>query len=399
MMRMIGQSYAPRTASMTKVISATLIAAIFSGSVAQAADCTAIFQDVSDKLVAFQDKSTSTGKGVKDDYTAATNSSYAKSILDAFEALNKNSKQAMDLVGQGYDLASQAGLMSEGQIQKALPPAVPITMSNAVALAQAAADEDKTKLDVAQLRCDQNTEDAALGAWLDQQSSDVQSAYRSTKRDICKAVHILAELQDAREKLNDIRQNGYPLFFLHVKEKKTFASSYKRTIQFKVDLRMYPTYPDSVDVKGEDQEFLLGKLDGIRLSYNSYFKWSDDNWTKLNLYQAFVRDTRKDDYICLPPKISLGSASVELCVKVGEVTTSKATVHAKAKFRYKSDTKSIGLGSTNIPAPFGYLAKVSDMKEKKMQELQSKLVRRMADLLGVHSDLLDKAAQWKNTCS
>jgi len=365
----------------------------------QAADCSALLEDVSKKFTAFQGAVDGDSKGAQDDYVAASSKSYAQTVFDNFDALNSKAAKASELVGQGYDLSKQIGLMSEGQIQKSLPPVVTVTMANAVALSQAAADAENTKIDLAQLRCDQNTEDAALGSWLNGQSSSVQNTYSSTKRSTCKMVHLLSELQDARNKLDDIRKNGYPIFYLAAKEKKTFAGSYKRTIQFKVDLRMYPVYPDGNGVNGDDQEFLLGDIEGIRLSYNSYFKWSDDPWTTLNLYQAFVSDSRQDDYRCLPPKIKVGGAEVELCVKVDAASSSKITVHSKAKFRYKGDTKTIGLGSTDVPAPFGYLSKVSDMKEKKMQQLQQKFVNRLANVMGVHSELLDKAKQWANVCS
>src|SRR3546814_5126890 len=89
----------------------------------------------------------------------------------------------------------------------------------AVELAQAALDEENSKLDIAQLRCNQSTEDAALSAFLAQADSGTVSNFKSAKYNACKAVQILADLQDKREKLNDFRTNGYPLFFLHAKEK------------------------------------------------------------------------------------------------------------------------------------------------------------------------------------
>lgn len=381
---------------------AMFTAAILSLSVttfSQAADCPTAHSDVNAHIPKLQSAVSSETKGGRDDFSAATSSSYSKKIYDAFNTLNKNASQSTALVNKAYDLSRNSGVMKEGQMQTKMPPSVTISMSNATQLAQAAANESNTKLDLAQLRCDQNTEDAALGAFLSQAGSATQTTYRDTKLEACKIVHVLAELQDARQKLNDIRKNGYPIFFLHVKQKKRFAHDHERTIQLKVDLRMYPTYPSSSSVKGADQQVLLGQINGINLSYNSYFKWSDDSWTTLNLFQQRMGDSRRDDYKCIPPKISLGSASVELCVKMDNFTENSLTVHAQGKFRYKGDNHTIQLGSTNIPAPFGYLAKVSDMKEKKMQDLQAKLAKRLGSVMGVHTDLLDKSSQWKNVCS
>src|SRR3546814_14657780 len=109
-----------------------------------------------------------------------------------------------------------------------MPPVVTNTMSNAVELAQAALDEENSKLDIAQLRCNQSTEDAALSAFLAQADSGTVSNFKSAKYNACKAVQILADLQDTREKLNDFRTNGYTLFFLHAKEKKRFDRSEER---------------------------------------------------------------------------------------------------------------------------------------------------------------------------
>ena len=39
------------------------------------------------------------------------------------------------------------------------------------------------------------------------------------------------------------------------------------------------------------------------------------------------------------------------------------------------------------------------MKEKKMQDLQSKVADRIASLFGGFEDLKDKADEWKKSCS
>ena len=67
-----------------------------------------------------------------------------------------------------------------------------------------------------------------------------------------------------------------------------------RTIQIRVDLRMYPEYPE-----GANQDFLLGQLKGINLAYNSYFKWSDNSWTKLNLYEYLIGEGELRDLTLL----------------------------------------------------------------------------------------------------
>lgn len=366
---------------------------------AAANTCSAIADDVLSRLEKLADSAGKTEKTVKDDHAKTTSSDYSKDYFKKFEDLNKNAKEASQLVNKAFDIAGYTKPLSLGKWQDKMPPEVTITMNNAVELAQAALDEEKTKLDVAELRCGQNTEDAALGAYLDQASDSLVSQYKTTKKSACKIVHILADLQDKREKLNDFRKNGYPLFFLHVSDKKGFAGK-ERTVQLKVDLRMYPEYPSKPvnSTKLNGQPILLGTLEGIDLSYNSWFKFSDNNWTSLNLFQYIVDDTDQGE-VC-PTKIKVsGSVQAKLCVSVEDIEVDKIRVKVRGKFNYNNDWKAVSLGTHTIPAPFGYLADLSDMKEKKMQDLKKRLTDRLASLLGEHAEIIRKAQEWKEACS
>lgn len=354
--------------------------------------------DLKERLAQLSEKAQSEEKKARDDHAKTTSSDYSKNYFKKFDDLNKNAKEAADLINTAYDLTGYTKPLALGEQQTKLPPVVTNTMSNAVELAQAAMDEENTKLDIAELRCDQSTEDTALAAFLDQADSDTVSTYKTTKKNACRLVHILADLQDKREKLNDIRENGYPLFYLHAKEKKSFNGK-SRTIQLKVDLRMYPEYPDDPvnETKLNGQPILLGKLEGIDLSYNSYFKWSDNNWTKLNLFQYLISDTDKGE-VC-PTKIKItSSVKAKLCVSVEDIKSDSIKIKVRGKYNYNDDWSAVSLGTHTIPAPFGYLADLSDMKEKKMQDLQSKLVDRVASLLDQHADIVKKAEEWKKAC-
>jgi hypothetical protein len=363
-----------------------------------AGSCPVNLDDVKAKISSFANRADSEESGVKKDYEAATNKDYSKKFFDTFEQLNKAAKDSTQLVNTAYNLAGYTAPLPEGKIQTSLPPQVTLSMSNAMELAKAAADEDNTKLDIAQLRCNQNVEDAALAAALDQLDSNTVSKFKSAKTKACKVVHVLADLQDKKQKLDQIRKDGYPLFFLHAKDKKDFGGK-KRTIQLKADLRMYPIYPKNV-ADGKDQPFLLGKLEGIDLSYNSYFKFSDNNWSTLNLYQYFIGDTEKDE-LCMP-KINLtGSVKVATCVRVvdRDPNWNWIKVKVRAKYWYNDASSAVSLGERKVPAPFGYLAQLSDMKEKKMQDLKSKAVKRVSSMLGEYGDMIQKAQQWKESCS
>lgn len=365
---------------------------------AAAADCTTQAEDIKNRIVNLKKTVDDMSSKLQSDHSSATSSSYSKDYFAKFEDLNKNAAEAAALVNTTYDLNGFTKVLAEGQKQTKLPPKVTNTMSNAVELAQAAMNEDNTKLDLAQLRCDQSTEDTALSAYLSQADSNTVSTYKTAKKNTCKIVHVLADLQDKREKLNDIRENGYPLFFLHEKEKKSYDGK-SRTIQFKVDLRVYPEYPDNAGNNSNPtgQPILLGQIEKINLSYNSYFKWSDNNWTKLNLFQK-LKDEHAQSEFCWAKFDITSSVKAQLCSRVENMSTDSITVKSRAKFKYSGEDHAVSLGSVTVPAPFGYLADVSDMKEKKMQDLKSKAVDRIAALFGDFGAVKDKAEAWKKSC-
>lgn len=363
-------------------------------AVGSAESCPIPLDDVKAKIASFASKTDSEGSGVQKDFESATSRDYAKKFYDRLEQLNKAAKDTTQLINTGYDIAKHVKApLPEGQITT-MPPTVTITMNNAMQLAEAAANEDKTKIDIAQLRCNQNTEDAALAAALDKLDSNTVSKFKAAKTKACKIVHIVADLQDKKQKLDKIRTNGYPLFNLHAKDKKSFGGK-ERTIQLKADLRMYPIYSGA-----RDQPFLLGSLDGIDLSYNSYFKWSDNNWSTLNIYQYFIGDSSKEE-LCYPKIKLTSSVKVATCVRVKEKDSNLSwiKVAVRAKYWYNDSSSAVKLGDKKIPAPFGYLADLSDMKEKKMQDLKSKAVKRVSSVLGEYGDMVKKAQEWKDKCS
>jgi len=390
----------PLVSKGRQAASVAVILALLSVPAANAEDCTTNADAMREKISAFQKQAQDAYGTIQSEFGKSTSSSYSKDYFAKFEDLNKGAKEATDLVTKGYDIANYVKPLAEGTIRTTMPPVVTNTMSNAVELAQAALDEENSKLDIAQLRCNQSTEDAALSAFLAQADSGTVSSFKSAKYNACKAVQILADLQDKREKLNDFRTNGYPLFFLHAKEKKKF-DGHERTIQLKLDLRMYPIYPSkpkNVDRTG--QPILLGQIKGIDLSYNSYFKWSDNNWTTLNLYQYLIDETDQDE-ICAPPLDITSSVKAKLCTRVESISSDKTkiTLKSRAQFKYKGEWHGVSLGSRTIYAPFGYLADLSDRKEKKMDELQSKVAKRLASLLGDYGEMVEEAKKWQGSCA
>ena len=355
--------------------------------------CPIPIDDVKAAIESFASKASSEDSGAKADFKSTTGTDYANFYWDHFTNVNGSGDDTTKFVTKAYDLAKFSGALPEGQVQKSMPPSVSISMGNAMELAEAAADDANTKLDLAELRCDQNTEDAALAAALDQLDSGTVDKFRKAKKTACKLVHFAADLQDKKEQLDEIRTEGYPLFHLKAKNKVKFGDK-ERTIQIRADLRLYPEYPGSA----ADQKFLFGQIEGLNLSYNSYFKWSDDNWAPLNLYQYLISDTHGDEEICYP-KIKLSSSvKVATCVQVKDITSSSIKLRVRGKYWYNSDSGTVNLGDQTIPAPFGYLQDVSNMKDQKMEDLQAKLVKRLSSAMGQYGGMVEKAQDWKEAC-
>ena len=355
--------------------------------------CPIPIDDVKAAIESFASKASSEDSGAKADFKSTTGTDYANFYWDHFTNVNGSGDDTTKFVTKAYDLAKFSGALPEGQVQKSMPPSVSISMGNAMELAEAAADDANTKLDLAELRCDQNTEDAALAAALDQLDSGTVDKFKKAKKTACKLVHFAADLQDKKEQLDEIRTEGYPLFHLKAKNKVKFGDK-ERTIQIRADLRLYPEYPGSA----ADQKFLFGQIEGLNLSYNSYFKWSDDNWEPLNLYQYLISDTHGDEEICYP-KIKLSSSvKVATCVQVKDITSSSIKLRVRGKYWYNSDSGTVNLGDQTIPAPFGYLQDVSNMKDQKMEDLQAKLVKRLSSAMGQYGGMVEKAQDWKEAC-
>jgi hypothetical protein len=307
--------------------------------------------------------------------TDATNANYSKNYFKSLSNINVSAKDTAEMSFAAYDLASNAGILDLDEIQQEVAM-VRKSMENAEELITTK-EEGGDALDIAALRCSQTSgEDAVsdlIATYLDKNHV---KTYQAAKREVCTVVLTLADLRYKREQYEALKENGYPLFYKHKKDKKSF-SGYERTVQYKVDLRFYPG----------DQDFLAGDFEHGNFEFIHAFKWSDNDWGDNNLREAFADDS-KDDLICLPfIKIS-NNAEADLCFQVKSVTSTEVKVYTKAKFKYKDDKKSIEIGTVTVPAPFGYMADLSDMKESAMQNLESTVKSKIEAFLPVDNDLL-----------
>lgn len=363
--------------------------------------CTSKLDAINELLSAVSGDADDLWDTVQKEMASATSPGFSSDYFDNFEDLNDGVTEANDLVNEYYDLNGYMTELALGTVQDSLPPVATRTMENAVELAQAAADES-SKLDLASLRCSQSIDGTALDLALTSIGGDASDNFVAARNSICKVVQVIADLQEKKEQLDEFRENGYPLFHLHVKKKKDFSGK-ERTVQFKVDLRIFPEYPDDAGVTfhvgDADQTFLLGQAEGMKMSYNTYFKWSDKDWTGINLYQYLVDDPQ--DMACVDLIKITNNAKASLCVGIKDFNKSKNTLKLEtaAKFKYNDAKKTVDLVDATVKLPFDYLAQVSDMKEDAMQDLKKDLIDELTSLVTDQVDLDALSEAWSDDCS
>lgn len=397
-----GNNFEKRLKSAASASLAVALTFAMPGAAFAEGACDANQGDLKIALQAFKEAVMNADTSARDGFEQATTTNYRDAFFDNLDDMNEGASQAYNFVSEYYDIEENITELALSKAQKSLPPTVTLTMENAEELAQAAADEDNSKIDLAELRCSQDIKNGVLGTALASlEDESVSDTFYSAHNKVCKLVQVLAMLQKKHEQLQEIRENGYPLFHLHVKDKKKFAGKYQRTIQFKVDLRMYPEYPDDLmNANGEDQQILLGQIEGMRLSYNTYFKWSDNNWNTINLYQ-YILDDMNDSLHCVDLIKISNNAKAALCVGLVKIDekNEEIVLDTAARFKFEGDTKSIGFGHVTVPMPFGYLADVSDMKESAMQEVKSIISEELTDAIEDMIEASGLADEVKDQCN
>ena len=210
----------------------------------------------------------------------------------------------------------------------------------------------------------------------------LEKEYEDKKDKICDGVLMLYELKKKIEQLKDIRENGVSVAQKYRKKKNKFKGL-TRTTTFSIDLRFYPDLQTLYE--GENDWAPQLSIDNDK----SYFKFSDNN----KLYLASLLEVREDDTEDKcgrkePLWIRL-SAAIKIKFKPQNITEEKFDLRFCADFRYKGFSKSVSLAQKNIPAPFGYLGQVSDMKEEAKQKAMQKLQNELAQALGIDEKLKD----------
>jgi chemotaxis protein histidine kinase CheA len=282
-----------------------------------------------------------------------------------------------------YDLGSQAKACVDGNgadycIQEKLPdPHVP-TMSDM-----------GSALDVANLRCSEQVPSkiaTVLGRVVGLEGQFDTEEFETKRATVCQAIEKIYNLKYKLQQLEEIREDGFSLLYKYDK-KNIKKNGISRTVQHSLDLRFYPDIQESYNTGDISPEFSLD-------NENSWFKWSDSD----KKYLGDILDSSKTedtgDAACSDSKpywFKLADR-LKFRLKVSSVTASDVTLTACLRVSWKGN-HSRELATVTIPAPFGYLDEVTQMKDDAVQGAMNSLTDQIADMLGINDKLDDIANQ------
>ena len=282
-----------------------------------------------------------------------------------------------------YDLGSQAKACVDGNgadycIQEKLPdPHVP-TMSDM-----------GSALDVANLRCSEQVPSkiaTVLGRVVGLEGQFDTEEFETKRATVCQAIEKIYNLKYKLQQLEEIREDGFSLLYKYDK-KKIKKDGISRTVQHSLDLRFYPDIQESYNTGDISPEFSID-------NENSWFKWSDSD----KKYLGDILDSSKTedtgDAACSDSKpywFKLADR-LKFRLKVSSVTSSDVTLTACLRVSWKGNHNR-ELATVTIPAPFGYLDEVTQMKDDAVQGAMNSLTDQIADMLGINDKLDDIANQ------
>ena len=220
-------------------------------------------------------------------------------------------------------------------------------------------------LNVAYLRCSTDTKKEPIYKIATKLDKKDASNYLKAKEDICTGVQKLYEMKQKVEQLQAVRENGYSLKYSHHKQRKSYPKGRKRHMEKSLDLRWYP------DVQKSYEEGNFKPTISIN-NENSWFKWSSEG----KIYLADLLNQDSDDKSVCDEKgllwFRLGQR-INLKVKITDVSSTNAEIGSCVKFRGLNRTKTIEFPTVSVPAPYGYLAELTEMKDEAVQNLMDEL--------------------------
>ncbi len=207
-------------------------------------------------------------------------------------------------------------------------------------------------------------------------AAEYRAAFSQYKEGFCKAVNAFAQVYARYQSYQQCVQNGYVLKSIYKSQRHKF-SSYHRTTAVGGALT-YKCGMVPALVTG-------GTIQDQAVTWNSTFKWSDDDTKPLNIIST-LRDAQDNTSACDKLKLCMpimsGSVSASMCMGVLSATSSSATFLLGAKVRYRGDNESTCLPQFTVPS-FGYLAELESMANSEKQQLMNNLKNQIAAALPI----------------
>lgn len=194
-------------------------------------------------------------------------------------------------------------------------------------------------------------------------AAQYQAAFSQAKAGLCKAVNALARVYARVTAYQDCVTNGYVLksFSTHTSH---HAAGYTRHSDVAGALTYKCGYVKAMATGGTTPDQVL--------SWNSTFKWSDDNPRALNIISS-IRDANTDQSACDKVKLCIPiSDRASMCMGVKDASSSSATILLGAKIRWRDENKNHCLPPFTVPS-LGYLAELEQLGDSQKQQLAQQL--------------------------
>ena len=250
--------------------------------------------------------------------------------------------------------------------------------------------ESASALDVANLRCSKTKEDPSAIATVIGTVVGLDGKYAENfdkdRAQVCQAIEKIYNLKYKLQQLEEIREDGYSLLYKHDK-KRIKKKGRKRTVQHGIDLRYYPDIQESYNTGEISPEFSLD-------NENSYFKWSKNDPVYLADILNSSNTQDEGDAACSDDKpywFKLADR-LKFRLKMANVTASNVDLTACLRVSWKGNHNR-ELATVTIPAPFGYLDELTQMKDAAVQNAMNSLQNQIADMLGINDKIDDIANQ------
>lgn len=201
-------------------------------------------------------------------------------------------------------------------------------------------------------------------------SQQAAASYTSSRNVMCQAVQVASQLVYRYNQYQSVKVNGVTLKSFEKTEKFGFPNNRERHAAFRGVFKWYPDVQDTATNGFSPED---------RLSWTSDFKWSDDPWRNINVIKKLRESMGGDErMICIP-----FADFAQGCFNIINVSSSSVTIDTYAKFHVFSRDKMISLGPLTLPAPFGYLDQLAQMKDKAKQDLMSNVTAQLTGMLNL----------------